>query len=111
MERRRFIRVPVQVWVEQWTDQEMYLQQSANFSRGGIFLERTIPHPEGTLLNLRFTLPEDDRPIECRGHIVYPKAGEDFGMGIQFYELDDETRQRIDEFMDQAEASLGEGEA
>ncbi len=83
----------------------MYLQQSANLSRGGIYLERTVPHPEGTLLNLRFTLPGDDTPIECRGHIVYPRAGDDFGMGLQFYELDDATQARIEAFISAAEAA------
>ena len=97
--------------MEQWTDREMYLQQSANLSRGGIFLDRSIPHPEGTLLNLRFTLPDDDRPMECQGHIVYPKAGDDFGMGIEFHELDAETEQRIDAFMTDAEATLCAEEA
>jgi len=83
----------------------MYLQKSANLSRGGIYLERTVPHPEGTLLNLRFSLPEDERPIECKGRIVYPRADQEFGMGLEFVELDDDEARRITEYVSDAQAT------
>jgi hypothetical protein len=84
----------------------MYLQKSANLSRGGIYLERTVPHPEGTLLNLRFTLPDDSSPIECKGRIVYPRADETFGMGLEFCELDEQSASRIDEFLTATQVAL-----
>jgi hypothetical protein len=82
----------------------MYLQKSANLSRGGIYLERTVPHPEGTLLNLRFSLPDDPRPIECKGRIVYPRADQEFGMGLEFAELDDDGARRIAAYVSAAES-------
>ena len=48
LERRQGSRVPVQIWVEEKTDRELYFQRSANLSTGGIYLENTIPHPVGT---------------------------------------------------------------
>lgn len=96
MNRRRFIRFPVHVWVEQWTDQETYHQQSSNLSVGGVYLDRTVPHPEGTLVNLRFELPGDERPIECQGRIVFPRGAEDdFGMGLEFVGLKPADEKRI----------------
>jgi hypothetical protein len=89
----------------------MYLQKSANLSRGGIYLERTVPHPEGTLLNLRFSLPDDERPIECKGRIVYPRADQEFGMGLEFAELDEDGARRIAAYISAAEStaeSVGE---
>lgn len=85
--------------MEQWTASEMYLQKSANLSRGGLFLDKAVPHPEGTLLNLRFTLPGDETPIECKGRIVCPRAGDDFGMGLEFDELDADAVDRIASFL------------
>ena len=41
-------RVPVQIWVEEKTERELYFQRSANSRRAGIYLENTIPHPVGT---------------------------------------------------------------
>lgn len=100
MNRRRFLRVPVQVWVEQWTDRETYHQQSSNLSLGGIYLDRTVPHPEGTLVNLRFTLPGEERPIVCKGRIVYPRGAEDdFGMGLEFVDLPAAEEDHLAEFL------------
>ena len=48
LERRSGSRVPVQIWVEEKTERELYFQRSANLSLGGIYLENTIPHPVGT---------------------------------------------------------------
>jgi len=53
VERRHGARVPVQIWVEEKTERELYFQRSANISTGGIYLENTIPHPVGTLLQGR----------------------------------------------------------
>ena len=100
MERRRSQRVPIQVWVEQWTDRELYHQLSANLSRGGIFLDRTVPLPEGTLVNLRFHLPGRESPLEVRGRIAFPKSDDDSpGMGVEFVQLDAEVAQIIDAFL------------
>lgn len=99
-DRRRFIRVPVQVWVEQWTDRETYHQQSSNLSMGGVYLERTVPLPEGTLVNLRFSLPGDGRPVTCKGRIVFPRSEADaFGMGLEFVDLGEADQERIDTFL------------
>lgn len=90
----------VSVWVEQWTDLETYHQQSSNLSMGGVYLERTVPHPEGTLVNLRFTLPGQEEPITCKGRIVYPHGAEDdFGMGLEFVDLPDAETARIAAFL------------
>ncbi len=95
-ERRNSERLPVEMWVEEATDRELYFQRSANISRGGIFLERTIPHTLGTEVSLRFTLPGDEEPIRVKGEIV--NVNEDqpgLGMGIKFLDLSEAARERI----------------
>jgi len=100
-DRRASPRIPVEMWVEESTDRELYFQRGANISAGGIFLERTIPHSKGTVVNLQFTLPDESTPIKVKGEIV--NVGDDpteLGMGVKFIDLDDNARQRIQQFIE-----------
>jgi uncharacterized protein (TIGR02266 family) len=102
-ERRSSQRIPVEMWVEESTERELYFQRGANISVGGIFLERTIPHPRGTIVALRFTLPDETTPIKVKGEIVnVGEASTDLGMGIKFVDLGDDERRRIDDFIQRA---------
>ncbi len=69
-ERRQEKRIPVEMWVEERLGSETYFQRSANLSLGGIYLDHTIPHPPGTVVQLKFTLPGDSEPISVMGEIV-----------------------------------------
>ena len=99
-ERRHGARVPVQIWVEEKTDRELYFQRSANLSTGGIYLENTIPHPVGTRVTLRFQLPGDDDKIEVKAEVAAAIAGEEeFGMGLKFVDLADGVVERIGKYI------------
>ena len=112
-ERRSATRVPVDVWVEESRERETYFQRGANLSVGGIFLDRSIPHPLGTVMALKFTLPGESAPIQVRGTIVNVALGESDGtgspdgggvgggpgMGVAFTDMDDDTRARIARFV------------
>ncbi len=99
-ERRSAQRIPAEMWVEETTDRELYFQRGANISVGGLFLERTIPHNLGTTVNLRFTLPDETKPISVKGEIVsVGDSDSDLGMGVKFLNLSDEDRQRIERFI------------
>jgi uncharacterized protein (TIGR02266 family) len=100
VERRSAIRVPVEIWVEQSTVRELYFQRSANISQGGIFLQQTIPHARGAIVNLRFTLPGDDHAFQVSGEIVnVGETASELGMGIRFIDLADADRRRIESFV------------
>jgi uncharacterized protein (TIGR02266 family) len=102
-DRRASPRIPVEMWVEESTDRELYFQRGANISAGGIYLERTIPHSKGTVVNLQFTLPDDSEPIKVKGEIV--NVGDDpteLGMGVKFVELSENDERRIQNFIDRA---------
>ena len=100
LERRTGSRVPVQIWVEEKTERELYFQRSANLSAGGIYLENTIPHPVGTRVTLRFTLPGDEEKLEVRAEVAAAMTGEEeFGMGLKFIELDDGVAERIQKYI------------
>jgi len=101
-ERRSAERIAVEMWVEESTDRELYFQRGANISTGGIFLQRTIPHSKGTVINLQFTLPGDDEPVRVRGEIVNVGHADDLGMGVKFLDLDEKDRQRIERFVERS---------
>ncbi len=102
-ERRSSGRLPIEMWVEESTDRELYFQRGANISAGGIFLQRTIPHAKGTLVHLRFTLPGGTSPIDVKGEIVNVSDDEaDLGMGVRFVSLGDDDQQRIVDFIRRA---------
>src|SRR5437868_593711 len=94
-DRRSSDRIAVEMWVEESTERELYFQRSANLSEGGIFLENTVPHPIGTVVNLQFTLPGDSEPMRAQGEIVNAAEGKQLGMGIKFIGLDSKQKQRL----------------
>jgi uncharacterized protein (TIGR02266 family) len=99
-ERRRGERVPVQIWVEEATAGGLYFQRSANLSSGGIYLENTIPHPVGTRVTLRFSLPGDGERFEVHAEVVGAIAGEEeLGMGLKFVDLDGRAAERIRQYV------------
>lgn len=99
-ERRRTKRVPVEMWVEETLEDALYFQRSANLSAGGLFFEQTIPHPIGTLVNLKFTLPGYDEPIETQGEIVGTPVEEGLGMAVKFIDLTEQQRESIERFVE-----------
>jgi len=95
-ERRTSARLPVEMWVEDLTDGGVVYRRAANLSRGGLFLDQTIPLPAGSVVKLRFTLPGDTTPLVVDGQIVSVREGP--AMGLKFMGLPPEVQRRIDGF-------------
>jgi PilZ domain len=105
LERRQAERIPLEMWVEETTDNERYFRRAGNMSRGGLRLDHTIPLPEGTLVNLTFTLPGDSTPVQVSGEIVANAAPDDLRMGVKFVNLADMAQAQIDAYL----ARVGSG--
>jgi uncharacterized protein (TIGR02266 family) len=88
------------MWVEEAHEQAVYFQHSANLSAGGIFLDRTVPHPIGTRVQLQFTLPGDSTPLRVQAEIVNMSEGE-LGMGMRFVDPPADLAARIGRFIDE----------
>jgi c-di-GMP-binding flagellar brake protein YcgR len=101
MERRRSPRVQIEVWVEEESAGEVYHLGAADLSLGGMRFRNVVPRPAGTVLVLKFTLPDGNpRPLRVRGRVVNPRAEEtDFGMSIEFVSLGPVPAQRIARFV------------
>jgi uncharacterized protein (TIGR02266 family) len=98
-ERRQTARIPLEMWVEETNDNERYFRRAGNLSRGGLRLDHTIPLPQGTLVNLTFTLPGDSTPVDVSGEIVSSAAPDDLRMGVKFVNLSAEAQARIDAYL------------
>jgi type IV pilus assembly protein PilZ len=101
-ERRRHARMPVEMWVEDLTDGGVVHRRAGNLSKGGLYLDQTIPLPIGSKVKLRFTLPEDSSALTVTGQIVSINARDRLGMGVKFVDVDSPTQQRIDSFIERS---------
>jgi len=108
-ERRRTVRVPVQMFVEESPleaggPEAVYFQRSSNLSPSGMFLENTVPHPVGTRVSLQFTLPGDSATIRVQAEIVSALEGEEqMGMGLRFVNPPADVQERLTAFIAQHE--------
>ena len=99
-DRRAYVRIPAEIWVEESRVGEIYFQRTTNVSEGGLFFEQTIPHPRGTVVNLKFGLPESSTTIQCKGEVVnLPQTNEGLGMGIKFLDLSEDHKREIIDFI------------
>jgi type IV pilus assembly protein PilZ len=101
-ERRKSARMPVEMWVEDLTDGGVVYRRAGNLSKGGLYLDQTIPLPVGSRVKLRFTLPEDTLSIAVTGQIVSINSRERLGMGVKFVELEPAVQERIDTFIERS---------
>jgi len=98
-ERRASARQPTEMWVEELMEGSQVFRRAGNLSRGGMYLDQTIPIPVGTRVRLRFTLPGDDVPVVVVGEIVSISASAALGMGVKFVTVPDEAQARIDTYL------------
>lgn len=101
-EKRREVRVPVDLWIEAEREGELYYQRASNLSVGGAYFVQTVPLPLGTVVSLKFTLPGDVKEIACNGEIVTAK---ELGMGVHFVDLASDDRARIEKLVNKLAAS------
>jgi uncharacterized protein (TIGR02266 family) len=102
---RRHRRVLVAAEVHLESDSNLYAGITNNVSEGGVFVATRNLLAKGTVLDLEFTLPDGGPSIRTTGvvrwlredleHIEAPP-----GMGIQFVELADAARNRLERFVE-----------
>ena len=99
-ERRQHARVPLGMVVQfRLASMEAFLRDVAvNVSAGGMFIQTRSPHSEGTMLYFQFHLSDGHKLIEGLGRVVHvnPPAHAVPGMGIEFVNLDRESKDLID---------------
>lgn len=78
------------------------LAYSRDVSVGGMFIETRQPLPIGTRLNLRFHIEENTPIVAAEAVVAYEVVG--LGMGVRFWWIALEDRQRIADYVARCEA-------
>ena len=78
------------------------LAYSRDVSAGGMFVETRQPLPVGTRLNLRFHIEDDTPIITAEAVVAYEVVS--LGMGLRFWWISLEDRQRIADYVQRFQA-------
>jgi type IV pilus assembly protein PilZ len=84
---------------------------AVNISRGGLFINSRTPLPVGTTVRLIVSLPDAAFPFDLTGRVTRVSefnnaANEVPGMGLEFVDIDDDKRARIERFVDKLRIEL-----
>jgi len=102
--RRGFKRLEAEIEIGFASESNFYAGFSENISEGGIFVATWQQHRLGDLVDVTFTLPGDDRSLRVHAEVRWVRAADPHqdsppGYGLQFVDLDDETRVYIERFI------------
>lgn len=102
-ERRIHPRLPLKMLVQfRLHDMDEFMRQHAvNLSAGGMFVRTTEPNEIGSMVYLQFRLADGEKLIEGLGEVVHVNPPEHAvpGMGIEFVNLDKDSRRLIDQII------------
>ena len=106
-ERRKSVRAVVRLEVDGGKQSllRVPLYVTENLSRGGMFLITKDPLMEGTELNIKFSLPGDEKAIQVTAKVLWAREGEEEqnippGMGLLFTSISDGDRDHIRSFVE-----------
>jgi type IV pilus assembly protein PilZ len=114
--RRRANRLHHELLVAYQTVDGFITDWAVNISRGGIFINTRTPLPEGTTVRLIISLPDTAFPFELAGRVARVcefnnPANLVPGMGIEFVDVDDEKKARIERFVERLRRELPEAQS
>jgi uncharacterized protein (TIGR02266 family) len=96
------VKMPVHVEIMEGTPEK--LLASVNMSEGGLYLRTLQPLPEGTVIQVKFTLPHDTETIALSAEVVRTlplgtQFESDPGIGIRFIDVPEGTLRKIRNFI------------
>jgi uncharacterized protein (TIGR02266 family) len=98
VERRRSPRAPVIVRIEYATVDALFSDFTRNINEGGVFIETDSPAELDSVVHLSFRLPGSRETVNVTGRVAWIAPGENgkaHGMGVEFENLTDADRDRI----------------
>jgi type IV pilus assembly protein PilZ len=102
LERRRSERTDYVVRVDYKTVDELFSEFARNINEGGLFVETEQPPAVGSMVALEFQIPGGAEPIQVMGRVIRTSEGErdePLGMGIEFENLDGQSRDLINDLV------------
>lgn len=114
VERRRSSRVDLVVRVDYKTVDELFSEFARNINEGGLYVETDSPPQLGSSVALQFKIPGGEGPIQVMGRVVRiceGEIGEPPGMGIEFDDLNGQSRELINELVRNLRVGVAEPES
>lgn len=110
---RRADRLQHELLVAYRTVDNFITDWAVNISRGGIFINTRKPLAVGTTVRLMISLPDQAFPFYLNGRVMRVNefdnpSNQVPGMGIEFLDVDDEKRARIERFVERLRKELPE---
>lgn len=101
-DRRQSQRILIDLEVDYRCEDTFLFAYITDLSAIGIFIRTNNPEAPGVHLNLRFTLPGDEKPLELEGEVIWinPFRPGNFdninpGMGVRFVEMSKEIKSKL----------------
>ena len=104
-ERRIHQRASLNMLVQfRLADIEQFMREyAANVSAGGMFIRTREPKPQGSMIYLQVKLSDGSKMLEGLGKVIHvnPPDSAVPGMGIEFVNLDADSRKVIDQIINE----------
>ena len=108
-ERRKNSRTNVQIWAVEKDDNSTSFHLLTNLSVGGFFIEKKLPLPVGSIINLELELDGEKLPL--RGKIVNNYENpvtKNSGAGVRFVDMDERAKTKIEGYLKSLERTNSE---
>lgn len=103
IDRRSAPRLPVHIRIDYQTVDAFFSEFASNINQSGLYIKTNKPLPPGTRLDIQFLLPNNSRPVQVEGEVVWVNEkttkGINPGMGIRFEELEPEAKRQINDLV------------
>lgn len=104
-ERRRHVRFPVQLAVR-YAEEAPIIYDSfiLNASKGGVFILSNDPLPRGSIINMHFFIPPDEKLLgEFHGEVINTNESSRYphGMHVKFFGYSDADMDRFTAYMEE----------
>lgn len=107
-ENRATRRIELKTEIHMASASNFYTGFTGNISEGGVFVATYNLFPIGTVIALEFSLPDEGPPIAVQGQVRWtsdptPDGDGHVGLGLQFLDISERDRTRIERFVAQRE--------
>lgn len=102
---REDTRVPIQLLVDYKADGHYLFDFCKDLGAGGVFIQTKSPLPQGSQVDLTFTIPDSKETLITKGQViwvqeqVHDRKDLTAGMGVQFADFGKEQRSILDNFI------------
>jgi len=100
--QRKDLRVFVRMKVEGEAGGENFYGESENIAMGGVLIKSEVPLKKGSVVKLKFLLPDEQYHVEVRGEVIRTDEKSfkpEYGLAIIFQDLGSMAKEMIEDFI------------